>query len=95
MIIGACECRNSHFDSLVNELHNVIDTFPDNRASNSSKSIKDAAAKRWLSSYGCTLEPLGVTITGDNLYSRQPLCYVLITEFDFQSLLRTPSLRSS
>lgn len=31
------------FDSLVNELHKVIEAFPDNRSSNSSKSLKDAA----------------------------------------------------
>ena len=41
---------------------------------------ENAAAKRWLSTYGGTLEPLGVTITGDDLYSRQPLCQSILGE---------------
>jgi hypothetical protein len=41
---------------------------------------ENAAAKRWLGTYGCTLEPLGVTITGDDLYSRQPLCQSILNE---------------
>lgn len=33
-----------------------------------------AAAKRWLEQYGARYSPLGVTILGDDLYCRQPMC---------------------
>ena len=41
---------------------------------------ENAAAKRWIGTYGGTLEPLGVTITGDDLYSRQPFCQSILGE---------------
>ncbi len=45
---------------------------------------ENAAAKRWLSTYGCTLKASGATITGDDLYSKQPLCQsILDEELDF------------
>ena len=37
-----------------------------------------AAAKRWVDKNAKRLSPLGVTILGDDLYSRQPLCVKLI-----------------
>lgn len=45
-----------------------------------------AAAKRWLKTYGPALKKLGVTITGDDLYCRQPLCELMLDKdlaFDF------------
>ncbi len=36
------------------------------------------AAKRWLKAYGPALKHLGVTITGDDLYCRQPLCELML-----------------
>ena len=33
-----------------------------------------AAGKRWLAQYGARYSPLGVTILGDDLYCRQPMC---------------------
>jgi hypothetical protein len=35
---------------------------------------ENAAAKRWLSEYGERYAALGVTILGDDLYCKQPLC---------------------
>ena len=39
---------------------------------------ENAAAKRWLSQYGLRYRALGVTILGDDLYSRQPLCEAIL-----------------
>jgi hypothetical protein len=41
---------------------------------------ENAAAKRWLASYGSTLKSLGVTVTGDDLYSKQPLCQAILDQ---------------
>jgi len=35
---------------------------------------ENAAAKRWIDRWGCLCKTLGVTILGDDLYSKQPLC---------------------
>ena len=35
---------------------------------------ENAAAKRWLAQYGPRYRPLGITILGDDLYCKQPLC---------------------
>ena len=39
---------------------------------------ENAAAKRWLSQYGPRYRALGVTILGDDLYSRQTLCEAIL-----------------
>jgi hypothetical protein len=39
---------------------------------------ENAAAKRWLSQYGEQYRCLGVTILGDDLYCKQPLCEAII-----------------
>ena len=41
---------------------------------------ENAAAKRWLSAYGARYQALGVTILGDDLYCKQPLCEAFIRE---------------
>jgi hypothetical protein len=41
---------------------------------------ENAAAKRWLKSYGSLLAPLRATILGDDLYSRQPVCQAVLNE---------------
>jgi len=41
---------------------------------------ENAAAKRWLSDYGARYSALGVTILGDDLYCKQPLCETFIRE---------------
>jgi hypothetical protein len=35
---------------------------------------ENAAAKRWLGQFGAQYRPLGITILGDDLYCKQPLC---------------------
>lgn len=41
---------------------------------------ENAAAKRWLSVYGARYRALGVTVLGDDLYCKQPLCEAFIRE---------------
>jgi hypothetical protein len=41
---------------------------------------ENAAAKRWLSEYGPRYRALGVTVLGDDLYCKQPLCEAFIRE---------------
>ncbi len=41
---------------------------------------ENAAAKRWLRANGPRLKRLGVTITGDDLYCKQPLCELILDE---------------
>jgi hypothetical protein len=41
---------------------------------------ENAAAKRWLCEYGARYRALGVTILGDDLYCKQPLCEAFIRE---------------
>lgn len=41
---------------------------------------ENAAAKRWLRAKGSWLKQLGVTITGDDLYCKQPLCELMVKE---------------
>ena len=39
---------------------------------------ENAAAKRWITRYGPRYQALGVTLLGDDLYSRQPLCETIL-----------------
>jgi hypothetical protein len=41
---------------------------------------ENAAAKRWLRAKGSWLKQLGVTITADDLYCKQPLCELMLKE---------------
>ena len=41
---------------------------------------ENAAAKRWLKTNGSWLKQLGVTLTADDLYSRQPICELILEE---------------
>jgi hypothetical protein len=41
---------------------------------------ENAAAKRWLRQYGGRYRELGITILGDDLYCRQPVCEVILAE---------------
>lgn len=45
-----------------------------------------AAAKRWIHHYGPEYKGLGITILGDDLYSRQPSCKEMLEE-DFNFIL--------
>ena len=51
-----------------------------------------AAAKRWLVQYGHRFSPLNVTVLGDDLYCRQPLCQQLLAQhFNFILVCRPDS----
>ena len=41
---------------------------------------ENAAGKRWLRANGAKLKKLGVTITGDDLYCKQPICDLILDE---------------
>ena len=41
---------------------------------------ENAAAKRWLDQCGARYRPLGVTILGDDLYCKQPLCEAIVQQ---------------
>ena len=41
---------------------------------------ENAAAKRWLAQQGARYRPLGVTILGDDLYCKQPLCKAILQQ---------------
>lgn len=41
---------------------------------------ENKAAKRWLSQYGSRLKKLGVTILGDDLYCKHPVCEAILKE---------------
>lgn len=41
---------------------------------------ENAAAKRWLLAHGAKLKELAVTITGDDLYCKHPLCELILDE---------------
>jgi hypothetical protein len=41
---------------------------------------ENAAAKRWIKSNGSRLRQLGVTLTGDDLYCKQPICELILEE---------------
>ena len=39
---------------------------------------ENAAAKRWLNQYASTYKALGITILGDDLYCKQPICDLIL-----------------
>ena len=41
---------------------------------------ENAAAKRWIKNNGFWLKQLGVTLTGDDLYCKQPICELIVQE---------------
>jgi hypothetical protein len=45
---------------------------------------ENAAAKRWIDQYAADYQPFGVTVLGDDLYCKQPICKKLLEqELDF------------
>lgn len=45
---------------------------------------ENQAAKRWINNYGSLYSPLGITILGDDLYCRHPICKELLDKgFNF------------
>lgn len=51
---------------------------------------ENVAAKRWLSAYGARYAALGVTVLGDDLYCKQPLCEAFIHEGQNQGVPPDP-----
>lgn len=45
---------------------------------NNKQDCENAAAKRWLKQYAPLLKELGVTITGDDLYCKQPITSLIV-----------------
>lgn len=41
---------------------------------------ENAAAKRWIDQYAPAYQPLGVTVLGDDLYCKQPICSKLLDQ---------------
>jgi hypothetical protein len=41
---------------------------------------ENAAAKRWINQYGPLYKDLGITILGDDLYCRQPICSLILAK---------------
>ena len=41
---------------------------------------ENTAAKRWLAAYGPQYSPLGITVLGDDLYCKQPLCEAITAQ---------------
>ena len=41
---------------------------------------ENAAAKRWLGQFGAHYRPLGITVLGDDLYCKQPLCEAILQQ---------------
>jgi hypothetical protein len=64
----------------INQVISLIPEFITPQDGHEKQDCENAAAKRWLGTYGGTLKSLGVTVTGDDLYSRQPLCQAILDE---------------
>ena len=46
----------------------------------SKQDCENAAAKRWIAQYAPLYRELGITILGDDLYCRQPICTLILAE---------------
>jgi hypothetical protein len=63
--------------------HKVISLIPEfitPQDGHDKQDCENAASKRWLRANGAKLKQLGVTITGDDLYCKQPLCKLILDE---------------
>jgi len=47
--------------------------------SKAKQDYENAAAKRWLSGAGLRYVPYGVTLLGDDLYCKQPVCEQMLS----------------
>lgn len=64
----------------VNKAISLFPEFITPQDGHEKQDCENAAAKRWLLAYGSTLKSLAVTITGDGLYSKQPLCQAILKQ---------------
>lgn len=63
--------------------HKVISLIPEYitpQDGHDKQDCENTAAKRWLGANGPKLKQLGATITGDDLYCKQPLCELMLHE---------------
>jgi hypothetical protein len=79
----------SYFHSVITpvivspENNNVISLEPEfifPQDGNKKQDCENAAAKRWILKYSERYKKIGATILGDDLYSRQPLCELILDE---------------
>lgn len=67
-----------------NKVISLIPEYITPQDGHAKQDCENAAAKRWLGAHGPELSGLNVTITGDDLYCKQPLCQAILDEgFDF------------
>jgi hypothetical protein len=67
-----------------NKVISLIPEYITPQDGHDKQDCENAAAKRWLGSHGPLFKEQGMTITGDDLYCKQPLCEVMLAEgFDF------------
>jgi len=94
-----CSTKN-HKDGTITYSHNVVTPvvvspgvpyviplepeFITPQDGHNKQDCENAAAKRWVHQYGAHYAPHGITILGDDLYSRTPVCNALLEEgFNF------------
>ena len=94
-----CNCKTSK-DGTVHYSHTVVTpvlvapgihyvlplepAFIEPQDGHNKQDCETAAAKRWIHQYGAPYAARGVTLLGDDLYSRTPLCRELLSEgFNF------------
>ena len=67
-----------------NKVINLPPEFITPQDGHDKQDCENAAAKRWFKQHGPEYKELGITITGDDLYSNQPLCVAtLAAGFNF------------
>lgn len=67
-----------------NKVISLIPEYITPQDGHDKQDCENAAAKRWLGTHGQEFKGLGMTITGDDLYCKQPLCELMLDEgFDF------------
>jgi hypothetical protein len=67
-----------------NKVINLPPEFITPQDGHDKQDSENAAAKRWFKQHGPEYKGLGITITGDDLYSNQPLCQAtLAASFNF------------
>jgi hypothetical protein len=94
----------TYFHSLVNPVivapgkSEVIPLVPEfilPQDGHNKQDCENQAAKRWINKYGTTYSPLGITMLGDDLYCRQPICEELLDKgFNFILVCKPESHKS-
>ncbi len=75
-----------------NKVINLPPEFITPQDGHDKQDSENAAAKRWFKQHGPEYKKLGITITGDDLYSNQPLCQAtLAAGFNFVYVCKADS----